>query len=113
MFICKKKIFDNLASWLFPILKQIEKNIPFSSHSREKRLLGYISEVLIPIYFITHNYKIKTDYLTDFIGSNKILLKQTCLKKLKNNLIYTLTKNKEIIIPEDIMTSLKQDKYIE
>lgn len=64
MFVMKKELFKEYASWLFDILFELESQIDISSYNTaEARIYGYISEWLTGI-FITHkslnsNMKIK------------------------------------------------------
>ncbi|MBQ4406169.1 MAG: DUF4422 domain-containing protein [Bacteroidales bacterium] len=58
MFICKKTVFDKYAQWIFNILFECEKYIKLSPYSRGRRVFGYISEFLMPVYFMHNNYKI-------------------------------------------------------
>ena len=59
MFICKKSLFDKYAKWIFDILFECEKHIKPSPYTRAKRVYGYLSEFLMPTYFIHNKYKIK------------------------------------------------------
>ena len=83
MFVCKKKIFDEYAKWIFDILFECEKQIKLSPYSRARRVYGYLSEFLLPVFFIQHNYKIKTlRYTTE---SGKIMggISKSGLLKMK------------------------------
>ena len=59
MLVCKKSLFDEYAKWIFDILFECEKHIQLSPYSRARRVFGYISEFLLPVYFIHNHYKIK------------------------------------------------------
>lgn len=59
MVVCKKTLFDEYAQWLFGILFECEKYIRYSGYSNSKRVMGYLAELLCPVYFIHNHYKIK------------------------------------------------------
>lgn len=50
MFVMKKDLFNQFASWQFSILFEMEKYVKMSGYSRMRRLYGYISEVMLTIY---------------------------------------------------------------
>lgn len=68
MFICKKDMFDDFCKWQFSILFECEKYFRISQYTRLKRIFGYLSEALLPIYMKHHKYKIKHDLIVSFIG---------------------------------------------
>lgn len=58
IFICKDDLYDNYCSWLFDILFKIEKQIDISTYNfQEKRVFGYLSELLLDVFIATNNYK--------------------------------------------------------
>lgn len=59
MFICKKEIYDQYASWIFPILMECEKHILPSPYSNANRVIGYIAEMITQLFFINNGLKIK------------------------------------------------------
>lgn len=60
MFIMKKPVFDNYASFIFSILSDLEKRIDISSFSiQEARVYGYLSELLMDVWI----KKNKIDYV--------------------------------------------------
>lgn len=57
LFICKKELFDEYASWLFDILFELEKQVQDDVLKRDihqQRIYGFLAERLSTIYF---NYK--------------------------------------------------------
>lgn len=117
MFVCKKDLFDEFAQWQFDILEKVERVLPLSSYSRERRIFGYIAEVLLPIYFISRGYKIKTMPIVDQIGKIAIPHWKTKVKialqnwykdrKFSHNRTYTLP------LGDDYLQCLKQDGIID
>lgn len=83
MFVCKKNIFDEFAKWQFAYLEELRKILKISSYSREKRILGFIGEGLLPLYFKNRGYRIKTLPVVSFLGGNDKLLKTSNISKLK------------------------------
>lgn len=59
MLLCRKTLFDQYAEWIFSILFECEKYVKLSSYSRARRLYGYLSEFLLPVFFIHNGIKIK------------------------------------------------------
>ena len=111
MFVCKKELFNEFASWQFFILQELEKILPFSKYSRENRILGYLGEGLLPFYAHFRKWRIKTMPLVPMIGENKYLLSQTIVKRVINNIRFLLS-DKSFIMNEAIKAGLKHDGFI-
>lgn len=69
MLICKKRIFDDYCSWLFPILfESLEKINPEGRDAYQKRVFGFLSERLFNVWFNSKNLSaeqlrmIRTDF---------------------------------------------------
>ena len=53
MFIMKKSLYCQYASWLFDVLETYEKNDDFpKSEQEQKRLMGYLAERLFGIFYV-------------------------------------------------------------
>lgn len=75
MFICNDDIFDSYCEWIFDILFTLEKKVDISSYSTsEKRIFGYLSELLLDVFIEKNGYNFIEKYLirTD----KKITIKQ-------------------------------------
>ena len=59
MMITSKKIWDDYHTWLFDILFELEKKVVIPEDNFQKRIFGFISERLLNLYFLHHNFKIK------------------------------------------------------
>lgn len=59
MMITSKKIWDEYHTWLFDILFELKKNIMVSEDNYQKRIFGFLSERLLTLFVLHHNYKIK------------------------------------------------------
>lgn len=70
MFLCRKKLFDKYATWLFSILFEAEKLVKPSGYTRMRRVFGYYGEAFLPIYMIHNHYKIFFDDIVSMPGNN-------------------------------------------
>lgn len=58
MFIMRKDYFDSYCEFLFRVLSSVENQIDISEYStQEKRVFGYISELLMDVWIETNNVK--------------------------------------------------------
>ena len=61
MYILKKRLFEEYCSFLFPVLKEVERRTDFTAYSKEsRRFLGHISERLFTVFYLyqkdSHKY---------------------------------------------------------
>lgn len=57
--ICKKSLYDEYCSWLFPIFFQMEKRIDAESYDDyHKRVFGFISEFLLYVWATVRHLKV-------------------------------------------------------
>lgn len=57
MFVMKWTDFEKYCQWLFPILFECEKQIPYKNYDElQRRIFGYMAERLLNVYFL-HNFK--------------------------------------------------------
>lgn len=61
MFICKKKLLDEYAKWLFDILFAVEDKIDMRLHttSYQQRVFGFLSERLLQVWVTQKRLKVK------------------------------------------------------
>ena len=85
MFVCKKKLFDEYAEWLFTILFECEKYLKPSPYTRGKRAFAYMGEYFMPLFFHYRMCRIKKVGKVDFVGVQS--------KKSINYRIMTIFKN--------------------
>lgn len=84
MMICKKSLFDKYCTWLFDILFELEKNTDLSNYSvQEARIYGYLSELLLNVYVIKNNLKIKELRIVNTEEKFVYKLKKKFIVKLK------------------------------
>lgn len=61
MFIAKKEIINPYLDWMFEVLSKVESKIDINTYTdQERRVFGYLSELLINVYAIKNNLKIKS-----------------------------------------------------
>ena len=75
MFVMKKELFDEYATWLFDILTEVEKQIDISEYSvQEARVFGYLAERLMDVWILTNHFKY-TEVNWIQLGDRKIMAK--------------------------------------
>ena len=117
MFITSKEIFDSYSKWLFDILFETEKYVRLSGYTRMKRIFGYYSEVLLPIYVMHNKLNVRYVSMIDFPKSHPTMLKRFLIKgkNLRNNICFILMwpHQKEYYPPASTVTSMKIDQLPE
>ncbi len=108
MFICAKDLFNDFCAWQFGILNDLFEIIPKSSYSRERRLMGYFGETLLPFYAYQKGIKIKEIPIVSMVGEENEYNRQSCFSSMKNNILFT-NRQKNFNVPEDILNGLKND----
>ena len=111
MFIMKTEIFDECCNFMFSILFELEKYISYEGrNANQKRLFGYISEVLFTAFFIKkqkekyriNNLKImyESNYGDDDSYKNKFTLDDIpdCLVKTTDYVKQNLDNNSRLFI---------------
>jgi hypothetical protein len=65
MMICRKGLFDNYCSWLFPLLEEIETRTDISSYDTfQARLYGYLAERLLRVWVLTQELRVREETIT-------------------------------------------------
>ena len=91
MFIMKKKLLDNYASWLFAIFDELEKNIDISNYDDyNKRIYGFLSERLFNVWVLNNKLKIKE--ITVYNTEDNFI--QSFIKEIFNKIMSSLKGNK-------------------
>ena len=53
MFVFRRDIFTEYCGWLFPLLDEVEKQIPFDRYGvQERRVMGYLAERLLNVWML-------------------------------------------------------------
>ena len=112
MFVCKKDVFDKFCEWQFDILDDLKAIILPSPYSRERRILGYLAESLLPFFFYLNDYKIKEIPLVSMIGEKKHCYDFPLISRLKDKLFFSKGHHR-FVEPIDIMCGLKNDGVLD
>lgn len=112
MFVCNKALFDRFCEWQFDILDDLKSLILPSPYSREKRILGYFAEALLPFFFYLNDYKIKELPLVAMIGDKKPCYDFSFFSRLKSRLLFTKGCRRFVERP-DIMSGLRNDGVLD
>lgn len=60
MFIAKKDLAMSYCDWMFDILSKVENQIDLSQYTgQERRVFGFVSELLMDVYVDTNNLKVR------------------------------------------------------
>ena len=114
MFVCKKSLFDEFCQWQFSILFDLFEILPKSPYVREQRLMGYLAELLLPMYCITKGLKVKEIPVVSMMGDDKPILYTSPLTKLKYIIRFNLLKSKHrFAMRQDLMVALKQNSILD
>lgn len=112
MFVCKKYIFDEFAQWEFAYLNKLKNLLHLSGYTREKRILGFIAEALLPIYFFNRKFRVKGLNIVSYPGSNKALFHVSAIQKL-SALLYERHRGRKIFYNENILEGLRLDGILD
>lgn len=63
MFICNKELANTYFSWIFEVFEKLMPLIDFSSYLYEKKVFGFMGEVLLTTFIEKNNLKVKEYYL--------------------------------------------------
>lgn len=106
MIICKKRLYDEYAKWMFDILFQVEKIIKQSAYPNSRRTLAYMSELLTPIYFKHHKKKIRYQSITMEGNAVPYTFKFKVFVFLFSKFIYPFIKTRRHFIDPSIVNGL-------
>jgi hypothetical protein len=116
MFITSKERFDKYSKWLFDVLLIVEKNVKMAQYSRLKRILAYMGEVLLPIYCIHNQFKIKyCDICENPDATKNYFYKRFIhynLNKIRYKICFKLIqpfKIKKIVFPDSTLLEFKDN----
>lgn len=114
MFVCKKSLFDDFCQWQFSILFDLFEILPKSPYVREQRLMGYLAELLLPMYCIVKGLKVKEIPIVSMVGDNKPILYTSPFTKFKNIIRFNLLKSKHrFTMRQDLIVALKQNGILD
>jgi hypothetical protein len=114
MFVCKKSLFDDFCQWQFSILFDLFEILPKSPYVREQRLMGYLAELLLPMYCVVKGLKVKEIPIVSMMGDNRLILNDSPFTKFKNIIRFNLLKSKRrFTMRQDWMVGLKQNGILD
>lgn len=100
--ICKKSLYDEYCSWLFPIFFEMEKRIDVEGYDDyHKRVYGFISEFLLYVWATVNNLKV-------YQCKVGMLGEKAETKELKNALAEFFEKEDIMGAKEFILNALKK-----
>lgn len=112
IFVCRKDLLDEFATWEFKYLEILKNKLRLSGYSREKRILGFISEGLMPVYFLTRHYRMKTLDVVSYPHDGEVILHSTTKSKIKAILKKKIKKS-TLLYSEDMLAGLRQDGILD
>ena len=116
MFITSKEVFIGYSKWLFDILFETEKHIKLSPYTYYRRIFGFMSEILLPVYCEKNRLKIKECPIYFISTEDKKNNFLSCIKEKIKNIFNTIAyrlisiSRKEEIISKFWENYLKMDK---
>lgn len=114
MFVCKRSLFDDFCRWQFSILFDLFEMLPKSPYVREQRLMGYLAELLLPMYCIVKGLKVKEIPIVSMVGDDKPIFYTSPFSKLKYIIRFNLLKSKHrFTMRQDLMVGLKQNGILD
>ncbi len=96
MMFCRKELFDKYAEWMFSILAEVEKYRRPCDYSYQKRIYGFMGEILTPLFFLHNCRKIKYQpilYVTD--NPCKVGALTYLKNKIRYNVVFFLKNGKK------------------
>lgn len=113
MFVCKKSLFDEFCEWQFHLLFELKEILPLVGHYKEKRILGYFAEALLPFYAYEHKLKVKEIPSVSMVGDTRELFQDNMKSRIKSFLTRYRRVGNTFSIGEAEMVSLKIDGILD
>lgn len=90
MFVMKKSLFDDFASWQFAVLQEMEHYVKLPGYTRCRRLYGYVSEIMLPLYCQHKGLKVRYDDWVPMVGEKAEVspFKRSVMDMLKRGLYH-------------------------
>lgn len=119
MFFCSWKIFSQMMEFVFGFLSCTEKYVKLQPYTNGRRIFGYFSEYLIPIFCLKHRLRIKEMPIISMLQSEKpnyLVRKKNVFKRIINSFrafIFSPLKYKRFPIAETMLRSLICDGILD
>lgn len=93
MFFTKYNIFNEYCNWLFSILSEVEKRVQIVDYVFQRRIFGFMSEIMLPLYCFHNKLKIKYTPVA-MIGNEKekTSITKKYIQDIKSNFLFYLNK---------------------
>lgn len=111
MFVCKKSLFNELCEWQFEILEDMREILPVSPYSRERRILGYLSETLLPFYAFQKGLRIKEKPVVSMVGEKSKSSLISRLIGIKKDILFN--RNRTYHVADASLVGLRQDGLLD
>ena len=107
MAIMKRSEFDNYCSFIFSILTELEIITRISGYTRQRRVLGYIGEVLIGLW-IKINVKLEKFVSVDGADDKSV---RHMFSNIRNSVAFWITRPRHILPNMPAIIGLRNDGY--
>lgn len=119
MLICSRGCYEDLMNFVFSFLFECEKYVMLSPYTNSKRIFGFFSEYLIPIYFFAHKLRIKETPLISMLSAGQmhyIQGRESCLRQFISFLRMKVAnphKKCKYEIPQSVLNGLFRDGILD
>jgi len=112
MFVMRKPLFDDFAEWQFPVFEEMEKHVRLSSYSRQRRLYGYLAEVMLAVYCHHNGLRVHYEPVVSMIGERSKRGFYISLREAIKRKVYGVLYGAPFMIPDTnaVRLGLKNDK---
>ena len=112
MFVCKKSLFNEFCEWQFGILEDMREILPLSPYSRERRILGYFSETLLPFYAFQKGLRVKEEPVVSMVGEKSKSSLISRLREIKTDILFN-RKDRTYQVADASLVGLRQDGLLD
>ncbi|GHV07683.1 exopolysaccharide biosynthesis protein [Spirochaetia bacterium] len=113
IFLTSWNHFEDYSSWLFSVLSLVERNIKPSGYNRLKRILGYMGEILLPVYCKTNGLKIKYLHIVSNPDMKKVLSIKSVISNMAKCIVFKICwgyiRRKKPVVEDSVVVGLKND----
>ena len=109
MAIMSRSDFEDYCGFIFPILEELERYSisRIGRYTRQKRVFGYIGEILIGLWIKMNNKK-KRFVLVDGTDDKNV---HRILRNIRNNVAFFMTRPRHILPDLPVIIGLRNDGY--
>lgn len=109
MAIMSRSDFEDYCGFIFPILEELERYSisRIGRYTRQKRVFGYIGEILIGLWIKMNNKK-KRFVLVDGTDDKNV---HRILRNIRNNVAFFMTRPRNVLPDMPVIIGLRNDGY--